>query len=90
MFLFLLLQVVVQRAATMVQNIAKMDSEQPPYTEPLIRASEVIPPLKELLRTRSNSPVGTITKWFCLPSCSFRTLSLDGIDPIIRLFKFDK
>lgn len=49
-------EVVVQRAATMVQNIAKMDSEQPPYAEPLISGTEVILILKDVLRTHAASP----------------------------------
>lgn len=57
-------QIVVQRAATMVQNIAKMDLDQPPYTEPVIRASEVIPQLNELLRTHAKSPVSWFNFYF--------------------------
>uniref|UniRef100_A0A9J2PYW8 Armadillo repeat-containing domain-containing protein n=1 Tax=Ascaris lumbricoides TaxID=6252 RepID=A0A9J2PYW8_ASCLU len=75
-------EVVVQRAATMVQNIAKMDSEQPPYTEPLIRASEVIPPLKELLRTRSNSPAIIKPTLGALFQISERP---DGLESILRV-----
>ncbi|VDM36528.1 unnamed protein product [Toxocara canis] len=75
-------EVVVQRAATMVQNIAKMDSEQPPYTEPLIRASEVIPPLKELLRTRSNSPAIIKPTLGALFQISERR---DGLESILRV-----
>uniref|UniRef100_A0A914ZDK9 Uncharacterized protein n=1 Tax=Parascaris univalens TaxID=6257 RepID=A0A914ZDK9_PARUN len=75
-------EVVVQRAATMVQNIAKMDSEQPPYTEPLIRASEVIPSLKELLRTRSSSPAIIKPTLGALFQISERP---DGLESILRV-----
>lgn len=51
---------VVQRAATTIQTIAKIDSEEPLYAEPYLRAVEVITALKDLLRTKSNKPVSTI------------------------------
>ncbi|VIP00159.1 Armadillo/beta-catenin-like repeat family protein [Brugia malayi] len=49
-------EVVVQRAATTIQTIAKIDSEEPLYAEPYLRAIEVITALKDLLRTKSNKP----------------------------------
>ncbi|MFH4973477.1 hypothetical protein AB6A40_000186 [Gnathostoma spinigerum] len=75
-------EVVVQRAATMVQNIAKMDSEQPPFSEPLIRASEVVPALRELLKTRSNSPAIIKAALGALFQISERR---DGLECILRV-----
>lgn len=49
----------MQRAATTIQTIAKIDSEEPLYAEPYLRAAEVITALKDLLRTKSNKPVST-------------------------------
>lgn len=47
----------MQRAAATIQTIAKIDSEEPLYAEPYLRAFEVITALKDLLRTKSNKPV---------------------------------
>uniref|UniRef100_A0A0N5AVH8 Armadillo/beta-catenin-like repeat protein n=1 Tax=Syphacia muris TaxID=451379 RepID=A0A0N5AVH8_9BILA len=75
-------EVVVQRAATMVQNIAKMDSEQPNYAKPWINGLEVVPLLKKLLHTHPNSPGIIKAALGALFQISSRT---DGLESILRV-----
>ncbi|VDM91657.1 unnamed protein product, partial [Onchocerca ochengi] len=75
-------EVVVQRAATTIQTIAKIDSEEPLYAEPYLRAVEVITALKDLLRTKSNKPAIIKPTLGALFHISERR---DGLESILKI-----
>ncbi|VDK83177.1 unnamed protein product [Litomosoides sigmodontis] len=75
-------EVVVQRAATTIQTIAKIDSEEPLYAEPYLRAAEVITALKDLLRTKSNKPAIIKPTLGALFHISERR---DGLESILKI-----
>ncbi|VDM21336.1 unnamed protein product [Wuchereria bancrofti] len=75
-------EVVVQRAATTIQTIAKIDSEEPLYAEPYLRAVEVITALKDLLRMKSNKPAIIKPTLGALFHISERR---DGLESILKI-----
>ncbi|VDN05565.1 unnamed protein product [Thelazia callipaeda] len=75
-------EVVVQRAATTIQTIAKIDSEEPLYAEPYLRAVEVITALKDLLRTKSHKPAIIKPALGALFHISERR---DGLESILKI-----